>query len=73
MLIRLIYLSRSVGQQTAELTDSILRKAQDWNTQNGITGMLCEGQGIYLQALEGESSKVTSLYARIHADPRHKD
>ena len=73
MLIRLIYLSRSVGHQTAELTDSILRKAQDWNTQNDITGMLCEGQGIYLQALEGESSKVTSLYARIHADPRHRD
>ena len=73
MLIRLIYLSRLVGSQTPELTDSILRKAQAWNTQNDITGMLCEGQGVYLQALEGERSKVTSLYARIHADPRHKD
>lgn len=71
MLIRLIYLSRPVGPQTAELTDSILRKAQAWNTQNGITGVLCEGQGVYLQALEGERSKVTGLYARIHADPRH--
>ena len=73
MLIRLIYLSRPVGPQTAALTDSILRKAHAWNTQNDITGMLCEGQGVYLQALEGERSKVTSLYARIHADPRHKD
>jgi hypothetical protein len=73
MLIRLIYLSRPVGPQTAALTDSILRKALVWNTQNDITGMLCEGQGVYLQALEGERSKVTSLYARIHADPRHKD
>ena len=73
MLIRLIYLSRPVGPQTAALTDSILRKALVWNTQNDITGMLCEGQGVYLQALEGERSKVTGLYARIHADPRHKD
>jgi len=73
MLIRLIYLSRPVGKQTAALTDSILRKAHAWNTQNDITGMLCEGQGVYLQALEGERSKVTSLYARIHADPRHRD
>jgi len=73
MLIRLIYLSRPVGPQTAALTDSILRKAHAWNTQNDITGMLCEGQGVYLQALEGERSKVTSLYARIHADPRHRD
>jgi Sensors of blue-light using FAD len=73
MLIRLIYLSRPVGPQTAALTDSILRKAYAWNTQNGITGMLCEGQGVYLQALEGERSQVTGLYARIHADPRHKD
>lgn len=73
MLIRLIYLSRLVASQTAELSDSILRKAHAWNLQNDITGMLCEGQGVYLQALEGERSKVTSLYARIHADPRHTD
>ena len=73
MLIRLIYLSRPIGPQTAALTDSILSKAHAWNRQNDITGMLCEGQGVYLQALEGERSAVTGLYARIHADPRHKD
>ncbi len=50
-----------------------MRKAHAWNTQNDITGMLCEGQGVYWQALEGQRSKVTGLYARIHADPRHKD
>jgi hypothetical protein len=73
MLIRLIYLSRPVGPQTATLADSILRKAHTWNTQNDITGMLCEGQGVYLQALEGERGAVTGLYARIHADPRHQN
>lgn len=73
MLIRLIYLSRAIGPQTSALTDSILRKANAWNTQNDITGVLCEGQGVYLQVLEGERSQVTGLYARIHSDPRHKD
>ena len=71
MLIRLIYLSRPVGLQTAALTDSILRKAHAWNAQNDITGVLCEGQGMYLQALEGERGAVTGLYARIFEDPRH--
>lgn len=73
MLIRLIYMSKAVDPQTDSLTDSILSQARAWNTQNEITGVLCEGQGVYLQALEGESGKVTRLYARIFADPRHTD
>ena len=73
MLIRLIYVSKAVDAPSGTLTDSILRKAHSWNTQNDITGVLCEGQGVFLQALEGERGTVTRLYARISADPRHKD
>jgi len=73
MLIRLIYVSKAVDPQTHASTDSMLRQAQAWNTQNEITGVLCEGQGVFLQALEGERGKVTRLYARISADPRHKE
>lgn len=73
MLIRLIYVSKAVDPQTLTLTDSILRQAHAWNRQNDITGVLCEGQGVFLQALEGERGKVTRLYARIFADPRHQD
>lgn len=73
MLIRLIYVSKAVDPQTHTLTESILRTAHAWNKQNDITGVLCQGQGVFLQVLEGERSRVTSLYARIHADPRHKD
>ena len=73
MLIRLIYVSKAVDPQTGTLTDSILRKAHAWNTQNDVTGVLCEGQGVFLQVLEGERGTVTRLYARIFADPRHKD
>ena len=73
MLIRLIYMSKTVGPQTPALTDAILRKAHAWNMQHDITGVLCEGQGVYLQALEGERGSVTRLYSRIFADSRHTD
>ncbi len=73
MLIRLIYVSKAVDSQSLGLTDSILRRSHSWNTQNDITGVLCVGQGVFLQALEGERGEVTRLYARISADPRHSD
>jgi hypothetical protein len=73
MLIRIIYMSRAVEPQTPELTAAILRQAHAWNTRNDVTGVLCEGQGVFLQAIEGERGRLTRLYARIYADPRHKD
>ena len=72
MNIRLIYMSKAVGAQTSELSESILRQAHAWNTQNDVTGVLCQGQDVFVQVLEGERAKVTKLYAHIHADPRHK-
>lgn len=71
MLIRVIYISNAVATQTTETAQAILRKSQHTNLANGITGVLCQGQGVYLQALEGERSAVTQLYARIYADKRH--
>ena len=71
MLIRIIYLSTAVGPQTTTMTSAILKSTQTWNRANGITGVLCQGQGVFLQALEGERSAVTQLYSRIYADQRH--
>ena len=71
MLIRIIYVSKAVGPQTTTMTNAILQKSQAWNKANDITGVLCQGQGVFLQALEGERRTVTDLYARIHGDQRH--
>ncbi len=71
MLIRVFYVSVAVGPQTGTVTASILQQSQAYNSQHGITGVLCQGQGIYLQALEGEKGEVNRLYARIAADKRH--
>lgn len=71
MLIRIIYFSKAVGAQTSATTQAILQTAQAWNKVHDITGVLCLGQGVYLQALEGERRAVTALYSRIYADQRH--
>ena len=73
MMVRLLYVSRSAGPQTTTVTRSILEKAQGHNSAQGITGVLCQGQGFFIQVLEGERSRVNALFRRIAADPRHKD
>ena len=73
MQVRILYVSRAVGPQTTTVTGSILAKAQARNAADGIGGVLCQGQGLYLQVLEGERGAVNRLYARIVADPRHRD
>lgn len=71
--VRLLYVSRATGPQTTTVTSSILMQAQAHNQAQGITGVLCQGQGFFFQILEGERSRVNALYRRIAADPRHKD
>ena len=71
MMIRMLYVSTAAGPVTTAVTGTILRSAQAHNAANGITGVLCQGQGLYLQVLEGERPAVQALYARIQLDNRH--
>lgn len=73
MLVRLIYASRAADPQAAEATESILAQSRVHNPASGITGILCFGGGIYLQAIEGGRAAVNELYGQIMRDPRHKD
>ncbi len=73
MLVRTLYISRNSGPQTSTVTGSILKTALVFNKVHGITGVLCQGTGFFIQMLEGERSVVSSLYARILNDKRHKD
>ncbi len=73
MLVNLLYVSRAVGPQTTTVASSILTTARSHNPLHGITGVLFQGQGMYMQVLEGERSAVNRLYARILADKRHTD
>ncbi|MBK7000683.1 MAG: BLUF domain-containing protein [Rhodoferax sp.] len=72
MLVRLLYASRAVDT-SAEAIETILAKSRQYNPTCGITGILCYGGGIYLQAIEGGRIPVSNLYGHIQKDPRHKD
>jgi hypothetical protein len=73
MLVRLLYVSRVLDPKASEETDAILDSSRQHNIANGITGILCYGGGIYLQAIEGGRNQVNELYGHILRDTRHKD
>jgi hypothetical protein len=72
MLVRLLYASRAVDTSPAAI-ESILAQSRQHNPVTGITGILCYGGGIFLQAIEGGRQPVSDLFGHIQKDPRHKD
>lgn len=73
MLVRLLYVSRAAQPESVVDTESILASSRGHNLSHGITGVLCYGGGIYLQAIEGGRNQVNALYTQIAKDPRHQD
>ena len=72
MLVRLLYASRATNV-TPDATESILAQARNYNHAAGITGILCYGSDVFLQALEGGRNQISELYGHIQRDTRHKD
>ena len=72
MLVRLLYVSRALSE-SAEDIEAILAASRKKNPNNGITGIMCYGGGLYLQAIEGGRNAVNALFSQIVADKRHKD
>ena len=73
MLVRLLYVSRAVDLDSAKAIESILETSRAHNLSNGITGVLCYGGGVFLQAIEGGREAVNTLYNHIVSDKRHTD
>ena len=71
MLTRLLYVSKPVGPITTFVTSSILEVCSVNNKKAEITGVLCQGSGIYMQVIEGQRSAINALYSRIISDKRH--
>ncbi|MGI4778896.1 MAG: BLUF domain-containing protein [Janthinobacterium lividum] len=72
MLVRLLYASRAVDSGAASV-EAILAQARAHNPACGVTGILCYGGGIFLQAIEGGRAAVSKLYGHIQQDPRHEN
>ncbi|NYE63767.1 hypothetical protein FHW58_004998 [Duganella sp. 1224] len=73
MLVQLLYVSRAHSGIDARAIDAILAQARQHNPVDGITGVLCHTDQLFLQLLEGGREQVNRLYGRILRDPRHSD
>lgn len=72
MLVRLLYASRAVDTRP-EAIEAILAQSRQHNPSCGITGILCYGGGVFLQAIEGGRMAISALYGLIQKDTRHQD
>ncbi len=76
VLHRLFYRSRQTTAVAADLdfqVQQIIGASIRRNREVGVTGLLLTVQGHFIQALEGNVDAVRTTYARISADPRHRD
>ena len=73
MLVRLLYASQSTGATPGESIHDIMQQSHAHNPRNGITGILCHSDKVYMQVLEGGREAINALYAKILRDPRHTD
>ena len=76
-MFHIIYVSQAAKPMSDEELAKILEKSRDYNTRDGITGLLIykftpsENRGYFMQLLEGEEENVLSAFERIKADKRH--
>ena len=73
MLVRCLYASRATAQLAAPVVDSILEQSRKNNPRQGITGMLCFFDDIFVQVLEGGRDEICELFNAIVRDDRHRN
>lgn len=74
--VRLLYVSKVTSSHPFLQEDlmDILDTAVDFNSRNGITGVLYYGHGYFVQCIEGSREKIETLfYHHILKDPRHQN
>jgi Sensors of blue-light using FAD len=73
MLVRLLYASRPTTPLSAAVLDVIMAQSKKNNPAQGITGMLCFSEDLFIQVLEGGRDEVCETYNNIVRDDRHRD
>lgn len=71
MLVRVLYVSSVAAGMTSDGMERLVASAQRRNRQLDLTGALLNGDGRFVQALEGREEAVDSMMAKIEADQRH--
>jgi len=70
-LYNLVYCSRATPDVDDAAVQRIIATARRCNPEQGVTGMLVFGSGIFFQWLEGPRDNVMALMARLRNDRRH--
>lgn len=70
-LIRLLYVSDATRPFLGREIDALVAKSRSNNDALGITGILLNSGGQFLQVLEGDEPGVLALFDKIRRDPRH--
>lgn len=73
MLVRLLYASRAANPMSEAELSAILKSSRAHNSAEGLTGLLCYSDGIFMQVLEGGRDAVNARYKAIVSDARHRD
>ena len=73
MLFRVIYYSHAQQDVNYRSLRQIMNQALKNNDLLEITGVLCFGDGYFLQVLEGERDHVNQVLRKIYRDTRHDD
>lgn len=74
VMIELVYMSHANKPFSDDELLELLSRARKNNTKLGLTGMLLyNGEGVFIQVLEGPADEVHTLYNKIKQDPRHRD
>lgn len=65
-----------VSEPTADFDEGqlgeLVAKSREWNANQAITGLLFFDGRFFVQFLEGDEDAVTSLFAKIMRDSRHR-
>ncbi|MGP9556600.1 BLUF domain-containing protein [Psychrobacter sp. AOP7-A1-24] len=74
-LCQLVYISRitSTGLLSPSTLNDISETAVERNQIDNVTGILCYGNGYFLQCVEGSEQALTNLKNRLIVDDRHKE
>ena len=72
MLVRLMYASRAAAPMDQEELLAILKPSKQNNPKDGITGLLCVADDVFIKVLEGGRDEVCELYNTIVRDSRHQ-
>jgi hypothetical protein len=68
---RIVYLSTATRLMSDADLMEVLRVSRANNERDDVTGLLLYQGGNFIQLLEGESTAIDTIYARIEKDPRH--